>query len=212
MNGKSIDIKAALQFGWDTLKAHLTFFLKLLVVLIVASVIPAMILSKIGQAVGPMLGLPLQFLNIVWQAILGMGVLKICLKLYDRQPVDIPDLWSTVPQTLDYIVVKFLFGLIVTVGFILLIIPGLIWSIQFYMANYLVVDKQKGPIEALKGSSTLTQGIKWDLAGFAGVVVLINLIGFVFLGVGLFITIPLTMLASVYVYRKLLAQTEALGQ
>src|SRR5437868_2365518 len=97
---KSIDIKASLHFGWDTLTANTAFFLKLLVVLIGAAIVPAIILSKIGAAAGPSLGLPLQFLNLVWQAILGMGVLTICLKLYDRTPVDISDLWCCLPKTL----------------------------------------------------------------------------------------------------------------
>src|SRR5437773_10077431 len=100
MTEKSIDIKASLQFGWDTLRGNAGLFLSLLVVLIVISILPAMIFGKISAAAGAALGIPLQFLNLVWQAILGMGVLKICLKLHDRQPVDVPDLWSCVPKTL----------------------------------------------------------------------------------------------------------------
>src|SRR5262249_55488187 len=121
---KSIDIKGSLVFGWDTLKAQWVFFLQALLVLILISIIPAMILGRIAAAVGSYLGLPLQFLNLVWQAVLGMGVLTVCLKLYDHKPVAIPDLWSCLPKTLDYIVVKFLYSLIVGIGLVLLIVPG----------------------------------------------------------------------------------------
>jgi uncharacterized membrane protein len=68
-----------------------------------------------------------------------------------------------------------------------------------------------GAINALKGSSALTRGVKWDLGVFASVLLLVNFIGIVCFGVGLIITIPITMLASVFVYRKLLAQTETAG-
>lgn len=208
---KTIDIKASLQFGWDTLTANASFFLKVLVALIVLAIIPGMIIGKIATAMGVYLGIPLQFLNLVWQSILGMGVLTICLKLYDHKPVEIADLWSCVPKTVDYIVVKFLFSVIVGIGFVLLIVPGLIWSMQFYLASYLVVDRGTGAIAALKGSSVITNGAKWDLGVFASVVLGINIVGILCLGVGLMITLPMTMLASVFIYRKLLAETEASG-
>jgi uncharacterized membrane protein len=206
---KSIDIKAALQFGWDTLRANVSFFLKVLVALIVLAMIPAMILGKIATAAGLYIGIPLQFLNLVWQSILGMGVLSICLKLYDQKPVEISDLWSCIPKILDYIIVKFAYSLIVGIGLVLLIIPGLIWTMQFYLASYLVVDRGTGAIAALKGSSAITHGVKWDLGVFASVLLGVNIIGILCLGIGLMITLPMTMLASVFVYRKLLTQTEA---
>ena len=39
--------------------------------------------------------------------------------------------------------------------------------------------------------------------------VLINILGFICLMVGLFITVPLSMLATAFVYRKLLLQSKA---
>src|SRR5262245_19099815 len=114
MDEKVIDTQAALQFGWDTLKNNFTLFLKLIAVLIVISLVPAIVVGKIAESTGPVLRFVLQFIQAIWQAILGMGVLKICLKFYDRQQVDISDLWSCLPLTLDYIVTKFLYTLIVT--------------------------------------------------------------------------------------------------
>jgi uncharacterized membrane protein len=208
---KSVAIKEALQFGWDTLKANFSFFIKVLVVLIVLSAVPALLLQKIAAALGGWLAIPLQFLNLVWQSVLGMGILKICLNLYDKKPVEIADLWSCLPRTLDYVVAKILFTLIVGIGLILLVVPGLIWVIQFYLATYLVVDRGSGAITALKQSSAITRGAKWDLGLFAGVVLLVNIVGLVCLGVGLLITLPVTMLANVYIYRSLLSQSEASG-
>jgi len=207
VNEKLIDPGEALRFGWATLKENFVFFLQAFVVLVAAAVIPTMIVNRIMVSSGAAIGAPLQFLNLIWQAILSMGILKICLNLVDRQPARIQDLWSSLPQTLDYILVKFLFTMIVTVGLILLIVPGLIWSIQFYVAHYLVVDKHLGCVQALRGSSQVTNGRKWDLAMFAGTMLLVNLAGVIFFGVGIFVTLPITMLASVFVYRKLLAHT-----
>jgi len=182
---KTINIKEALQFGWNTLKANFAFFLKLLVVLIIITAVPTFVVGKLATSLGVYLGLPLQFLNIIWQAVIGMGVLKICLKLHDQQPVEIADLWSCIPQTLDYVVVKFLVTLIVAAGLILLIVPGLIWSVQFFMASYLVVDRGAGAIAALKGSSAITHGAKWDLGVFISVVLFFEYSGDHLFGCGL---------------------------
>lgn len=212
MSQKTIEIKDAIQFGWDTLRVNFAFYIKLLLVLIVVSLIPAMIIAKLTSSFGPYLGLPLQFLNLVWQAVIGMGMMKICMKLYDRQAVEFSDLWSCIPSTLDYVIVKVVYTCIVIIGLLLLIIPGLIWAMQFFLASYLVVDRGTSAVAALKGSSAVTRGAKWDLGIFASVVLGLNFIGVLLLGVGLLVTLPITMLATVHAYRSLLKQTEAGSQ
>jgi uncharacterized membrane protein len=75
--------------------------------------------------------------------------------------------------------------------------------------TYLIVDKNLGPIEAIKKSWSVTRGNTWNLFFFGILLGLINILGMVCLLVGLFITIPLGMLATTFVYRKLLLQSEA---
>ncbi len=54
-------------------------------------------------------------------------------------------------------------GFILFVGFMLFIIPGVILSIKFMFSEYLLIEENLGPIEALKRSSSLTSGYKWKL-------------------------------------------------
>lgn len=51
------------------------------------------------------------------------------------------------------------------VGFLFLIIPGLVISIAWSLAAPLFVDKDKGALEALRESNTLTYGNKWRIFG-----------------------------------------------
>jgi uncharacterized membrane protein len=111
-----------------------------------------------------------------------------------------------------YLIGDILYGLIIIGGLILLIIPGIIWAIQFQFFGYLIIDKGLGPIEALKKSSKITKGAKWDLFLLGILLVLINILGALALLVGLFATIPTTMIANAFVYRKLLSQTETLQE
>ena len=91
---------------------------------------------------------------------------------------------------------------------ILLIFPAFIWGIKFCLYPYFIVEKGMGPIEALQASSRATMGAKWDLLGFWSVIGVINVLGFFCLLIGLFATVPTTMVAMALVYRKLLSQTE----
>ena len=91
---------------------------------------------------------------------------------------------------------------------ILLIIPGIIWGIKFQFFSCFIVDKGVGPIEALKRSSVITKDAKWDLFLFNLLLILINLLGAICLLIGLFVTIPTTMVDWAFVYRRLFTQTE----
>lgn len=205
---KNIDIAEALHFGWDTLRANFVTYLKILIVWVLLSVIPTVLVGKLSM-VSRMLALPLQFLLLVWQAVLSMGAIYVGFKLIDKKNVEIPDLWACLPKTLDYLIVKVLVTIIVSIGFVLLIVPGCIWMLQFFFAGYLVVDRGERALDAMKKSSAIAHGAKWSLAGYLAAVFVVNLVGLICFGVGLLVTLPMTMIASLYVYRKLLTQTSA---
>lgn len=75
-----------------------------------------------------------------------------------------PELNAAKPIVVNAIIVSFLSGLIVVGGFILLIIPGILFSLWYYFSLYAtVIDNQK-PIEALGESRKLIKGRWWAVA------------------------------------------------
>lgn len=140
--------------------------------------------------------------------IIEIGLTKISIKFCDNEKSKFKDLFSHYPLFFKYLFGSILYVLIVFGGMILLIIPGIIWAIKFQFFNYLIVDKGLGPVEALKKSWVITKGAKWNLFVFGLLLALINLIGILCLVIGLFATLPTTLVAIAFVYRKLLAQTE----
>jgi uncharacterized membrane protein len=85
----------------------------------------------------------------------------------------------------------------------LLIVPGFIWMIKYEYVPYLIVDKDSPVREAFSESGRITSGIKWPLFWFAMLLGLINIAGALFFMIGLFASIPTTIVAVAYVYRKL---------
>ena len=195
-----------MQFGWDITKSNIGFFIGLLIVAGLIQYVPD-IVATIIEADAPALSLIIRIASFVLSMIIGMGLIKICLRFCDGEKGEFSDLFSCYPLFFNYLIGSILYWLIIMVGLVLLIIPGIIWAIKFQFFDYLIVDKGLGPIDALEKSSEITRGVKWDLFIFAILLIIINIMGFLCLLVGLFVTIPVTMVAMAFVYRKLLPET-----
>ena len=172
------------------------FFITLIIIVITG------VFGGLASRVPNLAGL-INLMAFVFQLFIGIGLIKISLKLCDGQPIEINDLFSGYRLFWKYLAVSILVGLIVLGGFILLIVPGIIWAIKYQFTQYLVVDKNMGVIEAIKRSGLMTKNEKWNLFLFGLLLGLINIAGAIVFGVGLFATIPTTMIAAAFVYRKL---------
>lgn len=60
-----------------------------------------------------------------------------------------------------------------------------------------------GPIEALKGSSAITKGIKMELFKFGLTLIGINISGFLALIIGFLWSYPTALVANAFMFRKL---------
>ena len=207
MTTQKFSIGEALAFGWDTMKSNLGFFIGLLIVWGLLITVPAIIAGMAMEA-NVFLGVILHIADFALTIVISMGLVKIALRFCDNEKGRFSDLFSQYRLFFNYLLALILYMLIVSGGFVLLIIPGIIWGIKFWFFDYFVIDKRLGPIEALKRSYAITTGVKWNLFVFFLAVTGINLLGALALLVGLFATIPTTMVACAFVYRRLLAQTE----
>ena len=141
--------------------------------------------------------------NLVIGIFIDMALIAFALAAHENvHTVTWKSVWM--PQLFwKYLGASILMGIIVVVGLVLLVIPGLIAAFGFMFTKYLVVDRKLGPVEALKESWRITKGHKLHLLGFGFVAIVFNLIGAIAIGIGLLVTVPLTMLASAHIYRTL---------
>ena len=194
--------KEALRFGWATVKNNFWFFLALFaaIVLIYLGLGRLAAITEKNALASALVGL----VNWVIQILISIGLISIPLKFLDRRKAVFGDLVSGGRWFLKYFTASVLYMFIILGGLILLIIPGVIWAIRFQFFGYLIVDRNLGPVEALKKSWAITKGATWDLAMFSVLLMLINMLGLLALVVGLLITAPISLLAMAFIYRKLL--------
>jgi uncharacterized membrane protein len=143
---------------------------------------------------------------ITWilSTILGIGTIKIALKIHDKKSAGMEDFLSLkLNQFLDYLITSFLTCLIVLGGLILLIVPGIIFALKYQFATYLIIDKKMRPIDAIKESGRITKEHLGSLFCLWLVSILIVIAGCIAVGVGLLLAFPVILLAQTYVYKKL---------
>ena len=190
----------ALRFSWKKTTENLK---PLLIIGAVGAILALLNGSGTRSGLGPLLGLAVQVLQIA----VILAYVRVALKLHDGQPVDVSHPADLLANFLTFLLTSVLYGLIVAAGFILVIVPGIVWGLKFAYAPFLVADKKLDPLEALRESSRLTQGVKWPLLVFALLMCAVNLVGAIAFGVGLLVTVPTTFIAAAFVFRRL--QTRA---
>jgi len=206
MSTNNISIGAAYKFAWQSLKGNVGFFFKLYIVLFIIYAAIIYTDHTTQQDVNTLANVIVSFVIFILEITISIGLITIALKLAQQLKPTLTDLYNNYELILKYILASLLYGLIIMTGYLLLIIPGIIWSIKFSQWPYLMVDQKMGPIEALKSSAKITNGAKWELLGFYVVAFLINLLGIAALFVGLLVTMPLTMIAYAHVYQQLQKQ------
>jgi uncharacterized membrane protein len=197
---------SAIRFGWETFKKRPWFFVGATVVIFFAYGV----VGAISNGIDAMLGATAEepsliggLVNLALSTFVGMGVMAFFIAAHDNpETVDLSALWHPQPFW-KFLGTSILVGLAIGIGFILLIVPGVIAAIFFMFSTVIVIDRGLGPIEAMKESMRIGQGHRWTLLGLLALMALIALAGALALLVGLLVAIPVTTLAFIHAYRVL---------
>jgi len=211
----TFDYGEPVKFAWDKVKSNFGLFLGvqilgLVVSLIILSAIALSLIGSYEEGIPPLFFV-FNLVFLVFIAALQAGLIQVSLLVADSEEASTGDAIPGFSIFFKFLVAFILYCVIVVAGTLLFLIPGIIWSVQFMFFGYFIVDKELGPIKALRRSSQITKGIRADLFVFTLIIYILNLIGEMALLVGLFVTMPMTLIALARIYRKLLGQVEELS-
>lgn len=198
MGEQRFTIGGAFEEGWRLTKENLGFLIGYQIILYVLSFIFG--ISYEGR------GLTLWYL-FGWALIVlvKMGLYKSSVLIVDSIKPTFEQLYKNWRLFISWVVAGFLFGIMFAIGLILLIVPGCYILARYGFFPFFIIDKEAGPIEALKLSAKATEGIRWPIFLLFLACLGLDILGFLLLGVGLLITIPITLLALAKVYRQITA-------
>jgi len=197
---------SAIRFGWETFKKRPWFFVGATVVIVFAYGVVGAISNGIDSALGSSaeeLSVIGGLVNLALSTFVGMGVTAFFLAAHDNpEAVDLSVLWH--PQGFwKFLAASILVGLSIGIGFVLLIVPGILAMLFFMFATVIVIDRDLGPIEAMKESMRIGRGYRWSLLGLVVLLALIVFVGMLALFVGLLVAMPVATLAFIHAYRVL---------
>lgn len=200
MSAKKFTINGAVEYGWNSMKANIG-------ILLIFSIVTFLVTGGLNGAqrvtVGEGFSISFSIINLIINSIIGIVGVKIALNIYDGKGTSLEEVGFNLELLLNYMGGMILYGLIVVLGTLLFIVPGVIWGIKYSFMFYIMIDQKVGPIKALEMSGQMTDGMKMDLFVLYLVYGLITIAGFLALFVGIFVAIPVMMMAQVYVYRQM---------
>ena len=104
---------------------------------------------------------------------------------------------------LRFLAVKLLLLPVILMTTALAVIPGLYVAARYGLAPVFVVDRGAGPLVALSLSARATRGRRFRLMKIYLALLLFNVLGAAILGLGLLITLPMTALATAWIFLQL---------
>ena len=192
----------AIKFGWDMTIKHFSVWLPFAVVQFAA-----INLSRSSHAgtLGPVLAILALLLGLS-HFVLVPASMKLALKsAAGEAPVLSSDLLPSAWLVVRLVGLMIILGILIVAGFIFLIVPGIIFILQYGFASWALIDRDLGPIEALSESKRLAKGSWWQIAGLIALLILINIVSSpgILWGIAVFVTMPLSVMATAYAYKKL---------
>jgi uncharacterized membrane protein len=159
-------------------------------------------LSRSGAAAASMR--PLLILCVdAMQVAVTLAAFRTALRVADDQPIGKLEPSVLLARYFPFLLTHILVALIVAVGMVLLIVPGVLWALTYGFAPMLCAAEGYDPIESLRESRRITAGHRRTLFLFGLLCLGVNLLGALALGIGLFVTVPTTVIAMAHVLRRL---------
>ena len=134
---------------------------------------------------------------------LTLGAIRFGHRLLNGENPPLSDLFSQGDKLLSGVGATILYFLMVIVGLIFLIIPGIIVALRFSLFQQAIVEKQLGAIDSLKYSWNLTRENGLSLLGLYFASFFIVIAGVLAVLVGLLWALPTVWLAGLIAFRFL---------
>ncbi len=199
---KQFDKIGLIKQSWELVKKNAKFIALLMVAFVVYQIVQGVVQGFFGEGIlASLVSLGFTVLTLFFQ----IGFIKIILKLIDGHKAEISELWAYPQYLLRMIGASIIYGIIVMLGFILLIIPGIYLALRLQFYSYYIVDKNAGALDSLRMSWKATDKNVINIFLFMLLIIGINILGALALLVGLLITIPVSFIAVTLLYRKLSA-------
>jgi uncharacterized membrane protein len=165
-------------------------------------------LVQIALFAMPYLGACLNF--IIGGAIM-VGIWRAILGMIDGRKPTVGMMFEGFDRFGDAFLAYLVRGILTFLGFLVLIVPGIILSLMWLFTFPVLAETRLGFWEAMHRSAVLTEGYRWRLFLLALACIPVLLIGLLALCLGVLVAMPVCMTAFGLAYRFLQRQKQPAG-
>lgn len=178
--------------GW---KVIWTYFVELLVVGIVYAVLSGPVsvfqwqVDKFAWFLVPLAMFGIAY-GVFVAGPIGYGANWVFLKAVRGERIEIRDMFVVFQKNYwNAVIANIVVGVIVGLGIVMLIVPGIIFACRLAFVPYLVVDREMDVMDALRVSWDMTRGHGWQIFFMGLLTIPVVIGGLLCLGVGIIISI-----------------------
>lgn len=163
------------------------------------------IISLFGMpAQGSMVGkIVVNLISAIIGCIFMLGYFKNMFQTLDGEEPQFSAYGQQSRKIITYFVASLIMGIAVSIGIILLIVPGIYLAIRLQFYSAYIVEEDCGIMESLQKSWKLTEGQVMPLFLLFLAMIGIAIVGCILFFVGLFVAAPLIYMMQCYTFRKL---------
>ncbi|MEE2730895.1 MAG: hypothetical protein VYA55_08735 [Pseudomonadota bacterium] len=214
----SVELSDILSESWQKTKgskryilgAGILMYVIAFVVIAVVTAISMFVMGTDPESPGPMAILIQVVLQILFMALIlpfSAGIFVMCLKQVQGVQPEFGDLFSCFNKTGKLLGCMILMYIMIFIGYLLFIIPGIYLNFAYILAIPLIVDRDMGPWEALETSRKAITKHWLSVFLFFIVLTIIMMVSMLPLFIGLIWSVPLMAIAMAVLYREVFGIT-----
>ncbi len=198
-------IGGSYKYGWQQMKKYFLPLLLVMLVLIIAEIPASLADYEVGEDFEFEPVTPLQVIgSLYWLLILPVfqyGAQYLFLKAARNQEFQTKEIFSGFKKYLNVILAYILVMVLVGLGLILFIIPGIIVICRLVFVPYIIMDTDLGPVKAVERSWAMTKGHGWTIFGMGLLAIPVFLAGLLLLLIGVIFAAMLVFCAFASIYQ-----------
>jgi hypothetical protein len=202
MKHRLIPISQAFKFAWPIFRKHFGLFSAILLTIAGAWAVLEIVVIA-GQRFGILLWVAMHLIFLSFLAGVELGFLQISLALCDGKEPTFADAFKQLALGPKFLVGQIIYLLISALGFLLLVVPGAYLSARYALFGFCMATGQVSLMRSFQQSADLSAGVKIYLFSILLFLLALNALGASLLGLGLLITVPLSVLIMTTIYRQL---------
>jgi len=197
-----LDIRSCVRRGWVLVRSDF-WPLVGITALVLALLSAVSSFGEVSRSVGNV-HFNTSVLGILLGGPLMGGLYLYFLKKIRGEQVRVETAFSGFSNSLLHLILaSFVTGVLTTLGFLFLILPGIYLLVAWMFTLPLVIDKRLDFWPAMRLSLHAISKHWWKFLGFLLVLALVNLGGLLLFLVGIFVTIPVSLAALMYAYEDI---------